>query len=134
MTNQFDSVYRPVVRDGLMNTNIGSPNAYADAAEAVMEAMHFAHVYNDDMYDGEISWEDAEIMTLTREQLRILSGTINRPNAQPFYIDIEAIDHNSNLNILERSKAKDEFRVQNNEIAIKFKEIIETNTKKSDSL
>ncbi|MYL51761.1 hypothetical protein GLW08_00255 [Pontibacillus yanchengensis] len=134
MDNQLDSVYRPVVRDGLMNTNIGSPNAYADAAEAVMEAMHFAHVYNDDMYDGEITWEDAEIMSLTREQLRILSGTINRPNAQPFYIDIEAINHTGNINILERSKAKEDFRIRNNDLAIKFKKVIETNTKTSDSL
>ncbi|KGX84907.1 hypothetical protein [Pontibacillus litoralis] len=125
-------VYRPLVRDGVMNTIIGSSNVYIDAAEAVMEAMHFAHVYNDDMYNGEISWTDVQLMQHTREQLRILSGTINRPGAEPFYIEIEKLPSKESLTIANKSQVTDEFRQQNTEIAIHFRNVLEDSDQTQD--
>ncbi|MFC0523264.1 hypothetical protein ACFFGV_06595 [Pontibacillus salicampi] len=117
-------MYRPLVRDGVINTIVGSPNVYADAAEAVLEAMHFAHIYNDDMYNGEITWHDVETMESTREQLRILTGTLERPGADPFYIAIEKIRNRRKHTVVSKSKASDDFRHEHYEDAVAFSSII----------
>lgn len=111
------TVYRPMVVDGILNTFISSPNAYSSAVEAVIEAIHFAEVYNDDMYDGQISWSDSELTRGTRDYLRILTGTIDRPHANPFYIEIQKMQDNGKISVVNKSKAKDIVREQHNETA-----------------
>ncbi|QHE52424.1 hypothetical protein [Pontibacillus sp. HMF3514] len=112
-----DTVYRPMVVDGMLNTFVSSPNAYSSAVEAVIEAMHFAEVYNEDMYDGKISWSDSELTRGTRDYLRILTGTIDRPNANPFYIEIQKLQDNGKIRVVNKSRAKDIVREQHNETA-----------------
>jgi len=110
-------VYRPIVVDGILNTFISSPNAYSSAVEAVIEAIHFADVYNDDMYDGAISWSDSELTRGNRDYLRILTGIIDRPNANPFFIEIQKMQDNGRIQVVNKSKAKDFVREQHTETA-----------------
>lgn len=111
-----DVVYRPVVHDGVLNTFINSPNAYQTAVEAVIEAIHFAEVYNDDMYGGKISWVDSELTRGTRNYLRILSGTLDESTSDTFFIEIQKLQNNGKVSVVNKSRANEVLREQKAEM------------------
>lgn len=128
-----NEVYRPVVHDGVLNTFINSPNAYSTAVEAVIEAIYFAEVYNEDMYGGRITWKDSDVTRSAENYLRILSGSMEEPSVNTFYIEIQKLENNGKMSIKSKSKAKPLIREQKTEMAVNIAQLIESRNNSSES-
>ncbi|KGP93289.1 hypothetical protein N780_12025 [Pontibacillus chungwhensis BH030062] len=118
-------IYRPLVYDGQLKTYIGSPNAYHTSVEAIIEAMNFAELYNEDMYDGAILWEDSEVTRGANNNLRILSGTLNSDTPPTFFIEIKQLLDNGTIKVSEKSRAKPVARERNEALAMRVGEEID---------
>ncbi|MCD5322899.1 MULTISPECIES: hypothetical protein [Pontibacillus] len=124
-SNHTSIVYRPLVYDGQLKTYIGSPNAYHTSVEAIIEAMNFADLYNDDMYDGAIVWQDSEVTRASNNNLRVLSGSLKDDGAPTFFIEIKQLLNKGSIQVSEKSRAKPVARERNQAMAMRVGEEID---------